>query len=130
SDAYDRAFTIPKELRKAGVRFCISGANRFGSSNARNLPYHAATASAFGLPPEEALKAITLYPAQIVGVSDRVGSLEPGKDATLFVATGDPLEAATQVTAAYVRGRKVDLTDRHKQLYEKYRTKYDRQNGK
>lgn len=127
SDAYDRAFTIPEELRKAGVRFCISGANRFGSSNARNLPYHAATAAAFGLPPEEALKAITLSPAEILGVADRVGSLEVGKDATLFVATGDPLEAATQVTAAYVRGRRVDLTDRHKQLYEKYKEKYRRQ---
>jgi imidazolonepropionase-like amidohydrolase len=129
SDAYDRAFTVPEELRKAGVRFCISGANRHGSSNARNLPYHAATAAGFGLPPEEALKAITLYPAQILGVADRVGSLEVGKDATLFVATGDPLEAATQVTAAYVRSRKVDLTDRHKQLYEKYQEKYRRLGG-
>lgn len=129
SDAYDRAFTVAEDLRKAGVRFCISGASRHGSSNARNLPYHAATAAAFGLPPEEALKAITLYPAQILGVADRVGSLEVGKDATLFVATGDPLEAATQVTAAYVRGRKVDLTDRHKQLYEKYQEKYRRLGG-
>jgi imidazolonepropionase-like amidohydrolase len=130
SDPYDRAFTVPEELRKAGVRFCISGANRFGSSNARNLPYHAATAAGFGLPPEEALKAITLYPAQILGVADRVGSLEVGKDATLFVATGDPLEAATQVTAAYVQGRAVDLTDRHKQLYEKYQEKYRRKGGR
>ena len=89
----------------------------------------AAAAAGFGLPPEEALKAITLYPAQILGVSDRVGSLEPGKDATLFVATGDPLEAATQVTAAYVRGRRLDLTDRHKQLYEKYSEKYRRLDG-
>lgn len=129
SDAYDRPFTVAEDLRKAGVRFCISGANRFGSSNARNLPYHAATAAAFGLPPEEALKSITLYPAQILRVADRVGSLEPGKDATLFIATGDPLEAATQVTAAYVRGRKLDLTDRHKQLYEKYQEKYRRLEG-
>ncbi|MBA3316123.1 MAG: amidohydrolase family protein [Planctomycetota bacterium] len=127
SDAYDRAYTVPAELHSAGVKFCISGANRFGSSNARNLPYHAATAAAFGLPPEEALRAITLAPAEILGVADRVGSLEVGKDATLFIANGDPLEAATQVTAAYVQGRPLDLTDRHKQLYEKYRTKYERQ---
>lgn len=128
SDAYDRAYTIPEALRSAGVKFCISGANRFGSSNARNLPYHAATAAAYGLPADDALRSITLTPAEILGVADRVGSLDAGKDATLFVATGDPLETATQVTAAYVQGRKLDLTDRHKQLYQKYRTKYERQN--
>jgi imidazolonepropionase-like amidohydrolase len=127
SDSYDRAYTVPEELHRAGVTFCISGANRFGSSNARNLPYHAATAAAFGLPAEEALKSITLSPAEILGVADRVGSLDVGKDATLFIADGDPLEASTHVTAAYVQGRALDLTDRHKQLYEKYRAKYERQ---
>ena len=80
--------------------------------------------SAFGLPADEALKAITLYPAQILGVADRVGSLEVGKDATLFVADGDPLDTPTQVTAAWIRGRKVDLNDRHKRLYRKYEEKY------
>ena len=125
SDAYDRAYTVPADLHAAGVKFCISGANRFGSSNARNLPYHAATAAAFGLPPEEALKAITLSAAEILGIADRVGSLEVGKDATLFITDGDPLEATTHVSGAYVQGRKLDLTDRHKQLYEKYRAKYE-----
>ena len=88
--------------------------------NIRNLPYHAAAAVGFGLPADEALKAITLYPAQILGVADRVGSLETGKDATLFVSDGDPLETPTHVDAAWVRGRKVDLNDRHKTLYHKY----------
>jgi imidazolonepropionase-like amidohydrolase len=125
SDPYDRAYTVAADLQRAGVTFCISGANRFGSSNARNLPYHAATAAAFGLPPEEALKAITLSAAEILGIADRVGSLDVGKDATLFIADGDPLEATTHVTGAYVQGRKLDLTDRHKQLYEKYRAKYE-----
>lgn len=123
-DAYDAAYTLPAELHRAGVRFCISGRARFGASQVRNLPYHAAVAAGFGLPADEALKAITLYPAQILGVADRVGSLEVGKDATLFVADGDPLETPTHVLAAWIRGRKVDLNDRHKTLYRKYEAKY------
>ena len=81
---------------------------------------------AYGLPADEALKAITLYPAQILGVAKRVGSLERGKDATLIMTTGDPLETSTQVTSAWIRGRAVDLSSRHTQLYEKYREKYRR----
>ncbi len=69
---------------------------------------------------------MTLYPAQILGVADRIGSLEPNKDATLIVTTGDPLEITTQVTAAYIQGRRVDLNDRHKRLWEKYKEKYRR----
>jgi imidazolonepropionase-like amidohydrolase len=123
-DSYDAAYALPAELHKAGLRYCISTHGRFGASNVRNLPYHASVAVGFGLPPEEAIKSITLYPAQILGVADRVGSLAAGKDATLFVADGDILNTATQVTAAFVRGRKVDLNDRHKRLYHKYEEKY------
>jgi imidazolonepropionase-like amidohydrolase len=125
-DAYDAAYTLPERLRQAEIRYCISGTEDRGASNVRNLPYHAATAAAYGLPRDEALKAITLYPAQILGVADRVGSLEVGKDATLIVTSGDPLETATQVRAAYVQGRAVVLNDRHKALYRKYRAKYER----
>lgn len=121
---YDAAYTLPARLREAGVRYCIAGSGRFGASNVRNLPYHAATAVAFGLPHDEALRAITLYPAQILGVGDRVGSLEEGKDATLFIADGDPLETTTQVETAFIGGRKLDLTDKHKQLWQKYRQRY------
>lgn len=92
----------------------------------RNLPYHAAMAVAFGLPAEEALRSITLAPAEILGVADRVGSLEKGKDATLIIAEGDPLKTATQVEAAFVQGRPVDLNDRHKRLWKKYEEKYRR----
>jgi imidazolonepropionase-like amidohydrolase len=123
-DAYDSAYSLPAALHEAGIKFCISTHGRFGASNVRNLPYHAAVAVGFGLLADEALKAITLYPAQILGVADRVGSLAIGKDATLFVASGDSLDTATQVTAAWVRGRKVDLDDRHKRLYHKYEEKY------
>jgi imidazolonepropionase-like amidohydrolase len=127
ADAYDAAYALPAELHKAGIRFCISARARFGASQVRNLPYHAAAAVAFGLPADEALKAITLYPAQILGVADRIGSLDVGKDATLFVADGDPLDTPTQITAAWIAGRKVDLNDRHKTLYHKYEEKYKQQ---
>jgi imidazolonepropionase-like amidohydrolase len=126
SEHYDTPFTVPARLHAAGVKFCISGSGRFGASSVRNLPYHAAMAAAFGLPPEEALKAITLYPAKILGVAKRVGSLEKGKDATFFITDGNPLETPTQVEAAYVQGREVDLNDRHKRLWKKYEEKYRR----
>lgn len=126
SEPYDSAYTLPERLRQAGVPYCLASAGRFGASGVRNLPYHAATAVAFGLPADEALKAITLYPAQILGVSDRVGSLESGKDATLFVCSGDPLDTSTQVEAVFIQGRAVELNDRHKRLWKKYEEKYRR----
>jgi imidazolonepropionase-like amidohydrolase len=126
---YDEPFTVPQRLREAGVRYCITLSHRFGGSDVRNLPYHAATAAAHGLPVDEALKAITLYPAQILGCADRVGSLESGKDATLFVADGDILETPTRVEMAFVQGRKVDLSSKHTQLWQKYREKYRRQSS-
>ena len=89
SDDYDSSYTLPNRLRELGIRYCISGSDSSRDSNSRNLPYHAGTAVAFGLPKVEALKSITLYPAQIYGVADRVGSLTVGKDATLIVTTGD-----------------------------------------
>jgi imidazolonepropionase-like amidohydrolase len=126
SDPYDAAYSLPSRLHRAGVRFCIAGVDRFGASNLRNLPYHAGTAVAYGLPADEALKAITLYPAQILGVDDRLGSLETGKEATLIVTTGNPLETATQVELAFIAGRRVDLASRHTELWWKYEEKYRR----
>ena len=93
----------------------------------RNLPYQAGTAAAFGLSKDEALRAITLSAARILGVQRRVGSLTVGKDATLFVADGDILETPTQVSMAFVQGRRVSLNNRHRRLYDKFRQKYDRQ---
>jgi imidazolonepropionase-like amidohydrolase len=130
SEDYDAGYTLPARLQAAGITYCIAGelggASSGGPSNVRNLPYHAAAAVAYGLDAEEALKSITLYPAQILGVADRIGTLESGKDATLIVTTGDPLEISTQVTAAYIQGRQVDLNDRQKRLWEKYKEKYRR----
>lgn len=124
-DPFDAPFTLAQRLHEAGVRFCI--ASHAEASNVRNLPHHAGKAAAYGLPPSEALKAITEYPATILGLRDRMGALEAGLDATLIVTTGDPLEIATRVTDAYIQGRRVDLSDRHKRLWEKYREKYRRQ---
>lgn len=123
---YDDPYTLPSRLKKAGIPYCIATAGRFGGSTLRNLPYHAATAAAYGLDPEDALRAITLSTAEILGVEDRVGSLAVGRDATLFIADGDILETPTQVTHAFIEGRPVDLSSRHTQLYEKYQTKYER----
>jgi imidazolonepropionase-like amidohydrolase len=109
------------------VRFAIAipdDAFEMYTSNLRNLPYQAATAVAHGLPRDEAMRAITLYPAQILGIDDRVGSLQPGRDATLFIADGDPLEITTQVERAWIGGREIDLRSRHTRLYDKYRQKY------
>lgn len=123
---YDEAYTLPKRLHESGIAFCISAGGRFGASGIRNLPYNAATASAYGLPEREALRAITLSPADILGVSDRIGALQAGMDATLFLADGDILETHTQLVSAFIEGRRVDLRSRHTQLYEKYSEKYQR----
>jgi imidazolonepropionase-like amidohydrolase len=116
-DAYDSEFALPAELHKAGVKFAFgSFANQF----ARNLPYQAANAVAYGLPYDEALKAVTLYPAEIWGVAEQYGSIEKGKYADLMVTDGDPLETKTQVKRLFIKGREVDLESKHTKLYKKY----------
>lgn len=124
-DSYDAAYSLAKRLQDAGIRFCISGYERSNSWNVRNLPYHAATAVAFGLSKDEAMRAITLSPAEILGVADCVGSLEQGKEATLFICDGDPLETATQIQSAWIAGKPVDLSNKQTMLYEKYQQKYE-----
>ena len=112
-------------LYKAGVQFCISSSGSAGGAyRVRNLPNHAAMAAAYGLPKDVALKSITIYAAEILGIDSQVGSLEAGKDATLFISTGDPLEIRTNVLQAYIQGRKIDMGDKHKALYNKYQEKY------
>lgn len=125
-EPYDAGYELPKLLHDAGVEFCISAGGRFGASGVRNLPYHAATAAAYGLPEAEALEAITSSAAKILGVDDRVGSLQVGLDATLILTDGNILETPTQVEMAFIQGRKVDLDNKHQQLYRKYSEKYSR----
>jgi len=112
----------PERLRKAGVRFCIANdGSAFGAAHERNLPYQAARST---LSREEAIKSITLYAAEILGVSDRLGSLEPGKDATIIITDGDPLDIRTNVERAFISGREIDLSNKQTRLYEKYQKKY------
>lgn len=119
-DPYDRPFTVPGELHAAGVKIAFA---TFNSSDSRTLPYEAANAVPYGLPWEEALKAITLYPAQILGVADRLGTVEVGKMANLIVTDGDPLSIPTQVRYLFIQGQLTSTDNKHKQLYEKYRAR-------
>ena len=116
-DPYDRSYTTPAALYKAGVRFCIG---TFSSRNARNLPYEAAAAVPFGLPKEEAYKAVSLSAAQIFGIANRLGSIEEGKTADLIVSDGNPLEVRTHIDMMFIDGKAVSLDSRQKELYEKY----------
>ncbi len=125
-DDYDLAYKTAALLDEAGVRFAIWGSPR-GATAHRNLPFQAGHAVGFGLDPEVALRAITLTPAEILGIEDRQGSLEVGKRATLFVSGGDVMDYSTQdVTQVFIDGRAVDLDDRHREFERKYRTKLQR----
>jgi imidazolonepropionase-like amidohydrolase len=125
-DDYDSAWSSAAKLQAAGVRFCIASNGRGAETNERNVGYEAGLAAGYGLPKGEALKAVTLYPAQILGIADRLGSLEKGKAATLILTNGDPLDFPTQVEAAFIDGRKIDLSTRQTRLRDKYREKYRR----
>jgi len=117
SDRYDTAYANAGRLHDAGVTVAL----RTGEdSNVRNLPFHAGFAAAHGMGAEAALEAITLTPARIFGVDDQLGSLEVGKQATLFVADGDPFEPATQITRLFINGYDVPLESRHTELYDEF----------
>ncbi|HEV2720816.1 MAG TPA: amidohydrolase family protein [Thermoanaerobaculia bacterium] len=116
-DPYDLLFSNAKALYDAGVPFSIQSLD---SHNARNLPYHAAACAAFGLPKEAALKAVTIFPAQIFGVADKVGSLEVGKRADVIVTDGDPLEIVTHVKRLFIGGEDISLETNQTLLYEKF----------
>ena len=117
SDRYDKAYANVGLMHKAGVKVAIRSGN---TANARNLPYNAGFAAAYGLGTDEALRAITIVPAEIFGVSDRLGSLEVGKDATLFVADGDPFETSTDIHHVFIEGYQVPMESRHTKLYDEF----------
>ena len=125
-EAYDSRFTLANKLYEAGVKFCLGYSAFHGVQH--NIRYNAAMAVAFGLPEIEGIRSITLYAAEIMGIDDMVGSLETGKDATIIVTDGSPLEITTSVEMEYIQGRKIDLNNKHKRLYKKYTEKY-RQKG-
>jgi imidazolonepropionase-like amidohydrolase len=115
---YDEAYARPAELHKAGVKFALSSND---IQHLRLLPYHAGTAAAFGLPKDEALKAVTIYPAQIFGVDKLIGSIEVGKAATLIVTDGDPLEYRTKIKYMFINGKQAELTNKHTRLNDKFK---------
>jgi imidazolonepropionase-like amidohydrolase len=119
-DPYDVNYSSPSKLHRAGVRFAISEG---GGSETRNLPYNAGMASAFGLPKDEALKSVTLYPAQIMGVADKFGSIEVGKVANLVVTTGDLLEAKTDTRYLFIDGRPIPLGTKHTDLNDLFKNR-------
>lgn len=116
-DPYDILFTNAKVLHDNGIRFAIQTQD---AHNSRNLPYNAAAAAAFGLPKDVALKSITIYPAEIWGVADKLGSLEVGKSASVILTDGDPLEIRTNVRRVFINGEEIPMDSRHTLLYEKF----------
>jgi len=118
-------YEIPYKLQKAGVLFCIQNSGQMEVMNARNLPFIAGTAMGYGLTEEQAIATVTLNAAIIMGIDNKIGSLEKGKDATLFISEGNALEMKTnKVTLAYVKGNRIDLTNHQKQLSKKYHGKF------
>lgn len=119
-------YRAAKLLHEKGVLFCLTNTGRMEAMNTRNLPFLAGTTAAHGLDKELALMAITLNAAKILKIDQRTGSLEVGKDANLFVSKGDALDMlGNHLTEAYIEGRPIDLTDHQKQLYERFKAKYE-----
>jgi imidazolonepropionase-like amidohydrolase len=116
-ERYDTVFKLPVELYKRGVKIAFAS---YSAHNARNLPDQAGYATAFGLPYEEALKAITINPAEIWGVADKLGSLDAGKTANVVAANGDPLDVKTDVKRVFIEGREIPMTDRQTRLRDDY----------
>lgn len=118
-DPYDSLFEAPSKLQKAGVKFAISTGD--DGANVRDLPYQAGIASAYGLSKEDALKSVTLYPAQILGLDAQYGSIEVGKVANIVVTNGDILDVRTNIEHLFITGRKIPLTSRHTEFFEAYK---------
>ena len=110
-------YNNPALLQKAGVKVAL---RTMEAENVRNLPFHAGFAAAYGMGTEEALKAITINSAEIFGLSEQIGSLEEGKNATLFISDGDPFEPKTQIQQVFIKGYRIPMTNRHIRLYQEF----------
>ena len=118
-DPYDSLYEAPSKMQQSGIKYCISTGE--AGPEVRDLPYHAGLASSFGLSKEDALKSVTLYPAQILGVSDKLGSIEVGKMANIVVTDGDMLDPRTNVKYLFIEGRMLPLTSRHTELFDSFK---------
>ena len=116
---YDYLFEAPSKMQFAGVKYCIATGN--GGAEVRDLPYQAGLAGAFGLSKDDALKSVTLYAAEILGVADKMGSLDVGKVANVVVTDGDILEARTNIKYLFINGRLLPLTSRHTELFDSFK---------
>jgi imidazolonepropionase-like amidohydrolase len=124
-DAVDQPYKTGAMLQKAGVLFTICQDAGDGYSQQRNLPFQAGTMAAYGLTKEEALQAITLNAAKILGIDQKTGSIENGKDANIVISSGDILDMKSSiVTHAFIQGRQINLDNKHSQLFERYKYKY------
>jgi imidazolonepropionase-like amidohydrolase len=124
-DDYDLPYKLPKLLSDAGVLVALEGSGRMERMNSRNLPFYAGTAAAFGVDKEMAVQMITLNTAKILGMEDRIGSLEAGKEATLFISEGDALDMKGNILSkVYIQGRDVSLETHQTELYDRYSNKY------
>ena len=118
-------YKVPAMLQKAGVHFCISLDPGYPmDGHVRTLPDEAMRAASWGLTKDQALRAITLSAAEILGVDEKIGSLDLGKDATFFISDNEPLTQSNHPIKAYIQGREIDLSDRQKNLWNKYKEKY------
>jgi imidazolonepropionase-like amidohydrolase len=116
-ERYDAVYSLPAQLNKRGVKIAFAS---FGAHDSRNLPYQAGFATAFGLPYDEALKAVTLNAAEIWGVADQLGSLDTGKTANVVIANGDPLDMKTDVKQVFIAGQEIPMTSRQTRLRDEY----------
>lgn len=124
-EGYDGAYATPGKLHAAGVKFAIAGGS--GGLYSYRLPWEAGVAVAFGLPEEEALKAVTINAAEFMGIADKVGSLEVGKEGTLLITTGTPLDMTSNIVQSYIQGREINMMDIHKFFFQKYLEKIKQQ---
>ncbi len=125
-DDIDQPYKAAKQLFDAGILFCFDYSGDMEAMGSRNLPFAAGTAVAYGLPYEEAIKALSANAAKILGFDKTCGTIETGKDATIFVSAGDALDMMTNnVELAYIQGRSVDLDNPQKFLYRKFKAKYE-----
>jgi imidazolonepropionase-like amidohydrolase len=124
-DDIDLPYRLPKLLSDEGVLFALQVDDGMSEMNTRNLPFYAGTARKYGLTEEQAIMSLTRNPARILGIDDVCGTIENGKDATLFISTGDALDVRTNdLTHAFIQGRSIDLDNRQRELYRKFQTKY------
>lgn len=124
-DDIDQSYKLPYLLQKDSILFCLNNSGDQEATHTRNLPFLAGTAAAYGLTKEQALQAVTLNTAKILGIDKTIGSIEEGKDATLFISSGDALDMRTNhVEYAYIKGVTIELSNEQQALYEKYKKKY------